>query len=202
MDAEGRRAREQMKKLPFKKKLENFWFYYRIHIFAVIFCLIIFGSAMVQCATQIKYDMAVSFYCINPVDTKKQNEIVKILEEQSIDINDNDSVDIRLNTYVGDITLEVPEPQTQAVYVKLQAEIVSNACAGYIMDEVYKDFVLEGYVSETDKVIDLSTIPEVKERLKLAEDEKLYWLSAVQKTEHKQFINGDRIEKYLEENIK
>ncbi|MBR5155447.1 MAG: hypothetical protein IKW62_03055 [Clostridia bacterium] len=205
MDAEAKRAREQMKKLPFKKKLENFWFYYRIHVFVAIFCVILLGGGMAKCAMQQEYDMSVSLYCTNPIDTKKINEIVKILEEHSIDINDNNSVDVNVITYVGDITLEVPEPQTQAIYVKLQAEIVSNACAGYIMDENYKNFVVEGYEGATDKVVDLSTIPEVKARLGLSEDEKLYWVSAVKTIEgdnSKQFVNGERVEKYFEENVK
>ncbi len=202
MDTEAKRAREQMKKLPFKKKIENFWFYYRIHIFVAIVCIILFGGAVAQCAMQPQYDMSVSLYCINPVDPERQNAIVKMLEECSEDINNDGEVKINTPAYVGDITLEVPEAETQAIYVKLQAEIISNACAGYIMDEAYKNFVVEGYEGETDNIIDLSTIPEIKERLKLSEGEKLYWLSAVQKTEHKQFINRDRVVQYLYEKAK
>lgn len=205
MDAEAKRAREEMKKLPFKKKLENFWFYYRIHVIVALVMVLVFGTSVVQCIRRVDYDLTVSYYGCEQVDTGVMLELEKFLDENCEDINGNGSVDTVLNTYVGDVTLEVQSPETMGILVKIQAEIVGGTCAAFIVDEEYKEFITQGYEGAIDKVYDLSAVPELGERIKTADGGKLYWLSVVESADSKaasddpdQFDAADKLEKRLE----
>ncbi len=208
MDAEARRAREQMKKLPFKEKLKNFWFYYKIHTAVAILAILVFGTSVVQCINQVDYDLQVMYFGCQQIDPKRTAAIEEFLASKSIDVTGNERVDTMLSVFVGDIHAEVKSGETMAMLVKLQAEIVSNINPAFIMDEAYKNFVVYGYEGAYDKIIDLSLVPEMREKLNLKDGEKLYWVSLAKGENYKapargkdSFDNAEIIEKWLEENI-
>jgi len=208
MDAEARRAREQMKKLPFKEKLKNFWFYYKIHTFAAILIFLIFGTSVVQCINQVDYDLQVMYFGCRQIDPKRTAAMEEFIASKSVDVTGNDKVDTILSVFVGDIHAEQQTGETMAMLVKLQAEIVSNINPAFIMDEAFKNFLVYGYEGAYDKIIDLSLVPELREKLKLKDDEKLYWVSLAKGGNYKapssgkdSFDNAEIIEKWLEERI-
>lgn len=208
MDAEGKRAREQMKQLPFKEKLKNFWFYYKIHMAVAILAVLVFGTAVVQCVRQVDYDLTVMYFGCNQVDPARVEALEKFLNSHSVDVTDNGKVETVMPVYVGDINAEVKTAETSALLVKLQAEIVSNINPAFIMDKAFKNFVTFGYEGAYDKIIDLSLVPQVREMLNLKEGEELYWVSVAKGGNYKApasgkdaFDNAERIEKWLEDNM-
>ena len=89
--------------------------------------------------------------------------------------------------------------------MKLQAELSAGSSMGYIMDEKFYDLVYKNYGECFDKVITISDYPEVREKLGLKEDTKLYWMTkALYETEKDDeekiaaHENAIRIEKYFE----
>ncbi len=204
MDAETRRAREQMKKLPLKARLSNYWYYYRIHIFVGILCLFIFGTAIVQCATKIDYDMTVSMYSTKLISDESIAEITELLKAQCKDINEDEKVNIAIISSFGDITSDKMDEMSMAVLQKFQLELAANSSAGYIVDEPFKDLMVDGYDCPEDTVIEISKVPRIKEILKLGDGQKLYWISGFKnrdKEEISQFDNGELVEKYLRQEI-
>ncbi len=201
MDAEAKRIKEQIKNLPFKERMSNYWNYYKVHFFVTIIGLVIFGTSVVQCATQIKYDMNVSMYSSTYIADERIAELTELLKEQCRDVTGDEAVNVSISTNVGDITSGKVDEMMQGIYMKLQAELAASTSAAFIMDENYKNFLVEAYEYPADDVVEISSIPQVRERLKIAEGEKLFWLPAFQhkdKDEPDQFDNAKLIKEYFE----
>ncbi len=201
MDAESKRIREQIKNLPFKERVSNYWNYYKVHFFVAVACIAIFGTSIVQCATQIKYDLTVSMYSSVYFSDERVAEMTELLKEQCDDVTGDEAVNVSISTNVADITSDRVDEMVQGIYMKLQAELAASTSAAFIMDENYKNFLVEAYEYPAEDVVEISSVPEVKDRLKLAEDEKLYWLPAFQHKESDkpdQFDNAKLIKIYFE----
>ena len=201
MDAEAKRIKQQNKELPFKKRMSNWWNYYKAHFFVALACLIIFGTGIVQCTMQTKYDMHVSIYCAEYVSDERVAEITEILNEQCKDITGDEKVNVSVSSYVADVSDGNMDQMVYATLPKLTAEIASNSSAAFIVDEVFKTYLVESYEYPEEDFIEISGVLEVRERLKLATDEKLYWLPMPRSNEVEapdQFDNAELVKKYLE----
>ena len=96
MDKQALEAREQMKSLSGREKLINFWYYYKVHIFAAIFVIVIVAFTAVECARNIKYDLQISYYSTVAIDTDGVTKLAENLQEGVDDINLNGSTDVQL----------------------------------------------------------------------------------------------------------
>ncbi len=200
MDAEAKRIKEQIKNLPFKEKMANYWNYYKVHFFVTIICIFIFGVSIVQCATRVKSDMTVSIYSSVYIPEESVVQLTELLNQKCKDINGDDIVNVEISTNVADITSEKMDEMTQGVFAKLQAELGANVAAGYIMDEAYKTMMVENYQYPEEDVIEISRVPEVAECMNLTEEQTLYWLPGFAEREKKevsQFDNGKLTEDYF-----
>ena len=201
MDAEAKRIKEQNKNLPFKERMSNNWHYYKIHFFAILIIVALVAITVVQCTTQIKYDLSVSMYCAEPVPDEHTSEITEILKEQCKDINDDDAINVLVNVYVADIEEEQMNQMSYAVLQKVMLDFSANTVAAFIVDETYKTFLVENYEYPIEDVVEISSIPEIRERLKLSEGEKLYWLPMPNQKdsddEPDQFDNAALVDKYF-----
>jgi hypothetical protein len=169
-----------MRQLPLKEKCKNFWFYYKVHLIVGVLAFIAIWITAVECANRVDYDVSVSYYNINGVTQDKVDALAQLLKEQSEDINGNGTVDVQVTQSYADITrTEFVDQMIVAVMQRLQAEIYANSCPAYIVDEAFRDRLLNVYPEIIDQVIELSANDEVKERLKLT-DEKLYLVTVVE----------------------
>lgn len=181
MDKQSKEAKEQVKKLPLKKKLEHFWDYYKVHTLAVVIAVISIVTTAVQCARRIDYDLEVSAYTCYGLLEEDIALLTDVIRDQIYDINGNASVDIRILQNFTNIKDEGQLGETgQIVLQKLNAQLTVNECPGYIMDESYKDLILEGFPDGVKSAVKISEIPELKEKLSLVEGSSLYWVTMVE----------------------
>ena len=201
MDAEAKRIKEQNKNLPFKERMSNNWHYYKIHFFAILIIVALVAITVVQCTTQIKYDLSVSMYCAEPGPDEHTSEITEILKEQCKDINDDDAINVLVNVYVADIEEEQMNQMSYAVLQKVMLDFSANTVAAFIVDETYRTFLVENYEYPIEDVVEISSIPRIRERLELSESEKLYWLPMPNQKdsddEPDQFDNAALVDKYF-----
>ena len=93
------------------------------------------------------------------------------------DINGNGVVDIGVFQNFADISkTNVYDEKVEAVLSKLQAELSTNRCPSYIVDEYYKEMLLKVFPDGFGTSVEISQIAEIKEELKLGDDEKLYFV--------------------------
>lgn len=179
MDTDRQRAKEQMKALPFKEKMANFWFYYKIHIIVISAAAIVLGYSAVQCSRRIDYDLDISFYNSYYIEDEKIEKLNMFLKDNIKDTNQNGSVDARAYLYTAQIDGEFLDQNAQAVIARLQTELASGECQAYIMDEAFKKYTesVFGNMEVIEKVIEIESVPEIKNALELADGEKLYWIS-------------------------
>ncbi len=200
MDEEAKRAREQTKNLPFKKKLSNYWEYYKYHTIVVVCCIIALGLTLVQCVRKIDYDMNVSMYVTGAVSDDDVLKLTELLKKQCIDVTDDNEVNVYISQNAVDITAEIMDEMAQAIVLKLQAEVATSTVSAYIVDEAYKNLMIENYDYPAEDVAELSTVHNIGEILNLKEDQKLYWLTGFRrkiddKLDH--LDNAKRINQYL-----
>ena len=175
MDKQAMEAREHMKALTPKEKWINFWYYYRVHVIAAIFVIVLISFTAVECAKRIDYDLDIAYYSSTAISDDGIAKLTEIIKTCTEDINYNGTVDVGIASCFANPD-EVSE-QTQAVYVKLSAELAAGDYMGYIFDEKYKDIILKGYSDVAENIIEIGCIPEVKEALGLADGDKVYWMT-------------------------
>ncbi|MBQ2932949.1 MAG: hypothetical protein IJE62_09000 [Clostridia bacterium] len=177
MDKDRAEAKKMAKELPFKEKVKHFWEYYKNHTLLVLFLAVMLIITAVQCAQQIDYDLEISLYTSKGLLQENVDFLEQTIKEQSYDINDNGVVDIGVFQYFADIsTPDVYDEKVEAVLSKLQAELSSNRWPAYIVDEYYKEILLKAFPDGVKTSVEISQIPEIKEELKLGDDEKLYFV--------------------------
>lgn len=188
MDKDRKMAREEVRNLPLKKRMETFWFYYKKHVIIGIIAFILIASEAVRCMNEIEYDIEVFMFTTNYVSDEKIYAVKEMLKEKAVDINENESVDVNIYPYSGDLNAQPMAETTTVGLMKLQAELVAADCPAYIVDGDYLDVILGFDEDLCDEVVDLAKAPQISEALEIGEGENLYWISMVD-------INGDKKDK-------
>lgn len=203
MDKQAREAREHMKALTPREKWNNFWYYYKIHVLAGIFAVILIVFTAVECANRINYDLNISYYSSTAISDDGISKLTEYFKSAVDDINQNGSVDVGIASCYADP--DEQSEQTQAVMVKLSAELAAGDSMGYLLDEKYKEIFMRNYPEAAEKLLDISDIPEIREAIGAADGEKLYWVTkTVYETEQNkpeklaQHDNAKKVEALLE----
>jgi hypothetical protein len=103
---------EIMDKVALKKKIDNYWYYYKIHTFAAIFIVIVLAILIQQCATTVKPDITIIIATKNPVmTTDQQSAMEKYLQGFTADVNKDGkkSVQCTLFYFSDQSTLEAEQ---------------------------------------------------------------------------------------------
>lgn len=173
MDKQAKEAKEQMKKLSFKDKWTNFWYYYRLHVIVIAIAALLIGYTAVECARKNDYDLQISYYSSSPISDEATDKLVEVLQKNVDDINANGNTDVFIAPCFANP--EEMGQQTQAVLLKLSAEIAADETMVYLVDEVYyKRLSHESYEGCFESFEDISEVPEIKEMFGLEDGEKLY----------------------------
>lgn len=175
MDKQAREAREQMKALAPREKWSNFWYYYRVHMLVVLFAVVVLAITVTECVNRVDYDLNISYYSATPISDTAVDALKEYLKEGIDDINGNGSLDVGVSSCFANPNEQ--SEQTQAVMVKLSAEVAAGDSMVYLFDEEYKELFVKAYEEVAESVIDISDIPEVREKLELDEGEKLFWVT-------------------------
>jgi len=173
MDKQAREAREQMKQLGKKDKWVNFWYYYRTHVVVAVIAVILIVFTAVECAKRIDYDLNISYYSAMPISEEAVNKLTEELKKNVEDINFNGQTDVFIASCFADP--EQVSEQTQAVMMKLSAELAAGDAMGYLVDETYLEILNKAYAECFGEIILISDIPEIRDIMGISEEHKLYW---------------------------
>lgn len=125
-----------MTKEQFKKKLANFWYYYKIHTIVAVIAVICVAFMVKQCADRIKPDMEVTIISSSVVlSDQKVSDIENMLSKYTDDIN-NDGRKVVSCTYLN-MNQNQDAQMLYALQAKLMAEIAGSDTALYITDDTY-----------------------------------------------------------------
>lgn len=82
--------------LTFKEKLQNFWFYYKVHTISIICAVLILIVGVSQCNAKTNWDMWVVYFSYSPVLDEQIKPIGTYLEKISTDLNGDGEVNIQM----------------------------------------------------------------------------------------------------------
>ena len=204
MDRQAKEAKEMTKQLKGKEKWKNFWYYYKFHIIAIIFAVLLVSYSLAECIGKVKLDLSVSCYTATLIDDSKVNVLCDEFKKNIDDITGNDQIDVDIVVNMTDIS--TPSEQTQAVFMKFSAELAAGESFGYILDDRFLAMLKNGNEDCFDAVIPIHNIPLIKETFSLEDGQNLYWLTKAvyenEKNNEKKFAaheNAVKIHNYLTE---
>ena len=170
-----------------RKKIDNFWYYYKIHVLVVVFILFVAGVFIKDIVTKVDYDQSVAFVTEEMMTDEEISSIQSVLEKEAEDLNGDGEIHVEMQNYTipqGDSA----DPQLVAAgQTKLTVDIQEGTSMIFFLSpgcyESYKDSgVLPADESEYIKFSDCTGYEEAgspKElgdlmgALRLVEDTKL-----------------------------
>ena len=170
-----------------RKKIDNFWYYYKIHVLVVVFILFVAGVFIKDIVTKVDYDYSVAFVTEEMMTDEEISSIQSVLEKEAEDLNGDGEIHVEVQNYTipqGDSA----DPQLVAAgQTKLTVDIQDGTSMIFFLSpgcyESYKDSgVLPEDESEYIKFSDCTGYEEAgspKElgdlmgALRLVEDTKL-----------------------------
>lgn len=170
-----------------RKKIDNFWYYYKIHVLVVVFILFVAGVFIKDIVTKVDYDYSVAFVTEEMMTNEEISSIQSVFEREAEDLNGDGEIHVEVQNYTipqGDSA----DPQLVAAgQTKLTVDIQDGTSMIFFLNpgcyESYKDSgVLPADESEYIKFSDCTGYEEAgspKElgdlmgALRLVEDTKL-----------------------------
>ena len=176
MDKQAREAKEQMKALTPKEKWTNFWYYYKMHVIAALFICFLVGMTVTECMKRIDYDLNISYYSSAPIDDEGIKALTELMKNSVKDVDGNGTNDVGIASCFANPNEK--SEQAQAVFVKLSAEVAAGESMVYMVDDTFREIMVRGdYAEGMESIIEIDGIPEVKKALKLADGQKLFWMT-------------------------
>ena len=170
-----------------RKKIDNFWYYYKIHVLVVVFILFVASVFIKDIVTKVDYDYSVAFVTEEMMTNEEISSIQSVFEREAEDLNGDGEIHVEVQNYTipqGDSA----DPQLVAAgQTKLTVDIQEGTSMIFFLSpgcyESYKDSgVLPADESEYLKFSDCTGYEEAgspKElgdlmgALRLVEDTKL-----------------------------
>ena len=170
-----------------RKKIDNFWYYYKIHVLVVVFILFVASAFIKDVVTKVDYDYSVAFVTEEMMTNEEISSIQSVFEREAEDLNGDGEIHVEVQNYTipqGDSA----DPQLVAAgQTKLTVDIQEGTSMIFFLSpgcyESYKDSgVLPADESEYIKFSDCTGYEEAgspKElgdlmgALRLVEDTKL-----------------------------
>ena len=170
-----------------RKKIDNFWYYYKIHVLVVVFILFVASVFIKDIVTKVDYDYSVAFVTEEMMTNEEISSIQSVFEREAEDLNGDGEIHVEVQNYTipqGDSA----DPQLVAAgQTKLTVDIQEGTSMIFYLSpgcyESYKDSgVLPADESEYIKFSDCTGYEEAgspKElgdlmgALRLVEDTKL-----------------------------
>jgi len=120
----------------FKKKWENYWYYYKWHTFAAIFILFLAAFFVKDLVFAEKFDITVTIAVQGSVFDDQQQNLKANFEKYAEDINGDGKVNVGLNIISFPNNVETADPQVMtALSTRLMAEFSLPDSHIYIFDK-------------------------------------------------------------------
>lgn len=126
-----------------RKKMDNFWYYYKIHVLVVVFILFVAGVFIKDIVTKVDYDYSVAFVTEEMMTDEEISSSQSVLEKEAEDLNGDGEIHVEVQNYTipqGDSA----DPQLVAAgQTKLTVDIQDGTSMIFFLSpgcyESYKD---------------------------------------------------------------
>jgi len=134
-----------------KKKWENIWYYYKIHIIAAVFVVFLIVSFVYEKVTATKYDYNVALVCTESITFEDEEILIAALESCADDRDGNGEVKVQLLSYIIENGDDADATQVMAAQTQLTGDLQLNTSIIYIYsDQIYEQFKDEGLFPEDE----------------------------------------------------
>lgn len=82
--------------MTFKEKLQNYWYYYKVHTLVGLACALIFAVLISQCASNETYDYSVTLYMAKPIPESVREVMAEELAKFGTDQNGDGEVTVEI----------------------------------------------------------------------------------------------------------
>lgn len=126
-----------------RKKIDNFWYYYKIHVLVVVFILFVASVFIKDIVTKVDYDYSVAFVTEEMMTNEEISSIQSVFEGEAEDLNGDGEIHVEVQNYTipqGDSA----DPQLVAAgQTKLTVDIQEGTSMIFFLSpgcyESYKD---------------------------------------------------------------
>lgn len=156
-------------KMSFKKKLENYWFYYKIHTIAAVFILVLVIGFIHEQVSKPKYDYHIGIIDTQGFDQDSLDSLQAEFEACAADRNGDGKIQIQLLTYAVDESESANPQQVMATQTQLFGDVELGTSVIFIYsDAIYESFKDEGLfpADESRRLAIDDSVREIPERFK------------------------------------
>ncbi len=175
MDKQAQKAKEQRKALSFKEKIENFWYYHKVHLIIGVVVVALFIYTFIEFHNMTENDISIAYYSSLPISEEGVEEFKELIKTEVEDINASGTIDVGIIAAYADPLRD--DEQTLATMTRLQAELMAGEHSAYIVDEAYRKIIEEDFGEIIENTVEITQIPEAKATLRYDEESKLFWIT-------------------------
>lgn len=175
MDDQTKRGQELKKSMSPKERRENFWFYYKVHVFVAIFAVLVLAFTIYEFSTMVEDDLTITYFSESPISNEQVTKLTDFLTQFINDIDGDAEFMVSISPISG--SLNDGGEQGVAAQTKYAAEIGSGHSMGFIVDKAYFDAINEAYPQIIQEYCRIGSNPEIAKIVGVAEDAELYWIT-------------------------
>ncbi len=169
MDRDAKEAKEMTKSLPFKERLENFWYYKKWWVIAAVAAVVVIAITVYEIATMPQYDLVVGYYSENGISEESLAKLKNTLAQYSQDINNDGQVTISITPM--EARFDIDSEELAAVETRLVSELMNGDNMLYICDQAYRDYLMSGNNAECfEEEFDMADRPHLKQEIGYVDD--------------------------------
>lgn len=175
MDEQTKRGKELKKQLSPKEKRANFWYYYKIHVFVVIFAVVVIALTVYEIVTKVEDDLTVTYFSNTSISNERVTKLTDFITQFTKDIDGDAESMVSISPISG--SLSDGGEQSVAAQTKYAAEIGSGHSMGFIVDRAYFDAINKAYPEIIQEYCLITDNEAVADLLGIGADEELYWIT-------------------------
>ena len=162
-----KRGREQLKSLPFKDKLRNFFFYYKWHVIIALFAVAVIAFSLAECSMRVDDDLVITYFSEAYIDESVVEKMYGFFGYEYCidDINADGERNVLISPYSG---------VDENVMAKYMTEIAAGESMAFLFDQTYYDITMQNQPESIEYACDITKNSELKELFGLG-DEPLYF---------------------------
>ena len=163
-------------KIPFKKKWENYWYYYKFHTWAAIFLLFVLVVSIAQCASIVPADVTIDLVTSTAV-TDSQIKLGGVFDDVMIDVNEDGQKQLNIATlYLSELR---DSEEDYAMMQKMMGELAAGEVTLFLFDKPNMEYYIKQDAFEPlGNLLDLTAYENIEGKLLRREgDDTVYGIS-------------------------
>ncbi len=162
------------------KKIDNFWYYYKVHVVATIFIIIVIAITLKDCANNVTPDVSLAYVGNKYISEETSKKLSESLSSSDIisDINNDGKYVVSFTPL--NISNDIRSEQDMAMQQKVMIMIAAGEIQVFFVNKQYLEvFSKQGALMPLDKIakeheIDVHKTPEIKVAIEDSNEEHIF----------------------------